>query len=182
MSRDLTRNDWIMTASGRPFWPLAPRTEDIYIEDIAHALSQLCRYTGHCRDFYSVAQHSLLVSRQVPPKDAMWGLLHDASEAYLHDIARPVKRLSELAAYREAESAVMRAVCERFGLPFGEPASVRVADRRMLRTEQRDLMPPALPGEDRFDVVPYHFHVCPFEPARARKDFLDRFRELSEVR
>ena len=74
------------------------------------------------REFYSVAQHSVIVSERVPPEHALWGLLHDASEAYLCDVARPVKRLPELAGYRDAEAAIMRAVSDRFGLWIGFPA------------------------------------------------------------
>lgn len=179
-NRDLRVHDWTMTSSGLPFWPLRPRSEDVRIEDIAHALANLCRYTGHVRSFYSVAHHSVLVSRVVPREVALWGLLHDASEAYLHDLPRPIKHLPELAAYRAAEAAVMRAVCERFGLPADEPEEVRVADRRMLRTEQRDLMPPELPGEGRDDVEPYLFTIeRPLPPVLARRAFLDRFAELT---
>jgi hypothetical protein len=84
--------DWIQTYSGRQFWPLDPRVEDVHLEDIAHALSNVCRYTGHVREFYSVAEHSVHVSWSCEPEDALWGLLHDASEAYLADMARPVKQ------------------------------------------------------------------------------------------
>jgi hypothetical protein len=178
--RDLAIPDWIMTASGLPFWPLRPRAEDVRIEDVAHALSNLCRFTGAVREFYSVAQHSVLVSCVVPVEHALWGLLHDASEAYLLDLARPVKRLPELAAYRGAEAAVMAAVCARLGLPLDEPDDVKLADRRMLRTEQRDLMPPELPGEGRGDVEPYPFLIEPWSPERARFEFLQRFRALAD--
>lgn len=73
------RSDWIATFTGGVFFPLAPRVEDVRISDIAHALSMLCRFAGHTRGFYSVAQHSVLVSRLCSQQDALWGLLHDAS-------------------------------------------------------------------------------------------------------
>ena len=82
------KGDWMQTHSGIQFWPLDPRPEDILIEDIAHALSNQCRFAGHCCFHYSVAQHSVLVSENVPAQDAMWGLLHDAGEAYLVDLPR----------------------------------------------------------------------------------------------
>src|ERR1017187_10636100 len=76
----------ITTFSGIHFWPLLPNPADIRIEDIAHALSNQCRFAGHAREFYSVAEHSVRVSQLCPPEDALWGLLHDASEAYLTDV------------------------------------------------------------------------------------------------
>ena len=77
------RGDWIQTYLGIQFWPLDPRPEEVMLFDIAHSLSNMCRFTGHCREFYSVAQHSVIVSQNVPREDAAWGLLHDASEAYM---------------------------------------------------------------------------------------------------
>ena len=78
--------DWMQTYTGERFWPLDPRIEDIHIRDISMALGKLCRYGGHTIFFYSVAEHSVLVSEYVPEEYALWGLLHDASEAYLSDI------------------------------------------------------------------------------------------------
>src|SRR5579885_2784587 len=92
----MRHGDWIQTYCGVAFYPLDPRPEEILIEDIAHALSMLCRFTGHVKRFYSVAQHCVYVSHRCDPKDALWGLLHDAAEAYLNDISRPVKSLREL--------------------------------------------------------------------------------------
>ncbi|MBF0612521.1 MAG: hypothetical protein HQL55_15470, partial [Magnetococcales bacterium] len=81
-----TPDNWIQTFTGRQFWPLAPVLEHIHVQDIAHALSLLCRFNGHCQKFYSVAEHSLHVATILPPELAGWGLLHDASEAYLADL------------------------------------------------------------------------------------------------
>src|SRR5258708_302056 len=85
------RGNWMQTYTGRAYWPADPRAEDVCIEDIAHALSLLCRYTGHCKRFYSVAEHSILISQVVPPEYAFFGLMHDAQEAYINDLARPIK-------------------------------------------------------------------------------------------
>ena len=165
-----------MTASGRPFWPLNPRPQDICIEDIAHHLSLLCRYTGATRCFYSIAQHSVLVSQACDPADALHGLLHDAAEAYLHDIPRPLKRLPAFAPYREAEARLQAMIYETFGLSPIEPPAVKLIDRRMLRTEQRDLMPPSVLDERRDDVEPYPKRIEPWRSSCAAEAlFLKQF-------
>lgn len=107
--------DWVLMPSGRPFWPIDPRADEIDIEDIAFSLSHLCRFGGHCKRFYSVAEHSVYVSRLVSPEAALWGLLHDASEAYVGDMPRPLKRM--LPEFVMMEGKVQQAVAERFSLP-----------------------------------------------------------------
>lgn len=143
---------WIQTYSGRQFFPLAPKATDVDLRDIAHALAQQCRYTGHTLRFYSVAEHSVRVSRRVgeltgnDPDACLWGLLHDASEAYLVDVPSPLKRLPEFAFYREAEKRLTAVVAERFGLTSEEPAAVRQADLELLSTERLQLLgPPPAP-------------------------------------
>jgi hypothetical protein len=133
--------DWIQTYSGGQFWPLDPRAEEVEIADIAHALSNMCRFTGHVKEFYSVAQHSVLVAELVPTEHKLWALLHDASEAYLHDLPRPLKRSQPFGAlYKGHEARLMEVICEKFGLPAEEPPCVKDADTRLLMTERRDLM------------------------------------------
>ena len=138
--------DWIQTYTGRQFWPLDPRAEDIDALDIAHALSNLCRFGGHCTQFYSVAQHSVLVSqvceRMAPevPGAVLWGLLHDASEAYLADVPRPVKPF--LAGYVELEKRVLETVANRFDLPWPIPEVVKRVDNAILVDEMEQLMAP----------------------------------------
>jgi len=83
---------FLPTCSGRRVHLLNPSPDEIAIEDIAHALSHACRFAGHVPSYYSVAQHSVLVSELLDERTALWGLLHDASEAYLHDLTRPLKR------------------------------------------------------------------------------------------
>lgn len=179
MNTDLIQNrEWIFTFSGKPFWPLNPLPQDVRIEDIAHALSMLCRYAGHVREFFSVAQHCVLVSYICGDEHAMWGLLHDASEAYLCDITKPVKHLTDLAGYREIERAVQMAVCIQFGLDLDEPPLVKAADQMVARTEQRDLinMPDGWSVGDK-PVLP--FPIVPMKPRQAERAFLERFRELT---
>lgn len=134
------RGDWMTTFTGRRFWPLDPRPEDVCLEDIAHALARQCRFAGHTREFYSVAQHSVIVSQSCDPQDALWGLLHDASEAYLSDLVRPVKHDALLDGYRTVEDAVMRSICAAFGLGREQPPSVTRADRAVLGRELRDVV------------------------------------------
>jgi len=107
---------WIQTFSGRRFYPLDPQPDHIDIIDIAHALSHLCRYVGHCKHHYSVAQHSLLVSQHVPAEHALWGLMHDAAEAYIGDISSPLKRYApEL---EDAEGRIAVLVRDKWNIPY----------------------------------------------------------------
>lgn len=175
---DTLRPGWITTYSGRKFWPLAPNPDDVDLLDIAHALSMLCRFTGHVREFYSVAQHCVLVSYAVPPADALCGLLHDAAEAYLLDLARPVKRLPELQAYRDAEARLQRVIYGVYGIHGEEPASIKQADALLLRTEQRDLT--AATEWRSFPVLPTA--IEPWPPYRARHNYLARFHQLLRIR
>lgn len=176
----------IETRSGKGFYPLEPRIQDIDIEDIAHALSNQCRFSGHTRVHYSVAEHCVRVSELLEEwgcsrEVQLWGLLHDASEAYLVDIPAPLKYQPEFAAYREAEARLMYAVCERFGLALVEPIEVRAADGVMLATEARDLMAYA-PHWSKLEHAPLEDVIRPWSHERARKAFLTRFDALIETR
>ena len=135
------KGEWMQTRAGLAYWPLDPRPEEILIDDIAHALALQCRYGGHCRSFYSVAEHSVHVSYIVPPEHALVGLLHDATEAYLVDLPRPVKLM--LPAYREIEDANWRVIAKKFRLPVSMPACVKEADAAICLAEQEALMAPA---------------------------------------
>ena len=166
---------WIQTFSGRQFWPLEPRPEDIDIRDVAHSLSMLCRFNGHCREFYSVAEHCVRVSGACPAEDALWGLLHDLAEAYFGDFPRPVKE--QFPDIARMEERLLRAAATRFGLAWPMPAPVRRFDEILLATEARDLM--GLPPADwRLEAVPLKAHIVPLSPAEAKRAFLKRFQEL----
>ena len=168
---------FIGTFSGMRFWPLEPDPEKVCIEDIAHALSCQCRFGGHSSRFYSVAEHSIRVSKLCAPEDALWGLLHDASEAYLVDLPRPLKELPEFAAYREAESRLQRVIVVSFGLSPEQPASVTEADDTMLWIEAHSLG--AIEEEAiRETRAPFEI-TAPLLPAEAERLFLDRFKELT---
>ena len=174
--------DWIQTRSGRKFFPITPDPEAIDIGDIAHALSNICRYTGHVSRFYSVAEHSVWVSMFVPAQDALAGLLHDASEAYLCDVARPVKHHPDMSGYRTAEKHLERVILERFGLPGELPKSVHEADNRMLTTEAQELMAPLHPDWKKSGALlsPYSIpgNALGWPPELAKKKFLARFYAL----
>lgn len=175
--------DWIQTYSGLVMYPLDPRVDEICIEDIAHALSNLCRFTGHTKQFYSVAEHSVRVSWECDPADALWGLLHDASEAYLADMSRPMKRSPGFGPiYAEAEARLMRVICLKFGLPPECPESVHVADNRLLMSEKRDLMHGCnKPWEDTGE--PFKQRITTFGgPQSAKWQFEKRFSEIRAAR
>jgi uncharacterized protein len=171
---------WIQTHSGRRFNPTDPNPDAIVIQDIAHALSMQCRFTGHCKKFYSVAQHSVLVSHICNEEDALWGLLHDASEAYLIDVPRPLKRSGKIQGYIEFEAQMQVAICNRFGLPHKEPPSVKKADTKLLATEARDLMSP-LHADWVQPVPPLPFTIEAWSPDKAKDMFMQRFFELTEA-
>jgi hypothetical protein len=170
---------WIQTYTGKQFFPLEPRAEDIDIIDIAHALSNLCRYGGHTAWHYSVAQHSIYVSEHCKPEHALWGLLHDASEAYLVDIPRPIKHHPSMIAYRTYEAQLERTIFEHYGLFGAPPAEIKTWDNVLLRTEQRDLMTEAPAAwEDNRVGVSKTLNISPWEPMTAERLFLERFHRL----
>ena len=137
--------NWIQTYTGKQFYPLDPKIEDIDILDIAHALSMKCRFNGHCKDFYSVAQHSIYVAEECEKrypnrKDLhLWGLLHDSGEAYLPDIPRPIKQM-DIGILRKCEKNILKLIVEKYGLGFPEPEEIKKVDNIMLATESYQLM------------------------------------------
>ncbi len=167
--------DWIQTFTGRSFWPLDPREEDVCIEDIAHALALRCRFAGHCIRFYSVAEHSVLISYAVPKSDALWGLLHDAAEAYSSDLPKPLKR--SLPQWQPLEQAIMSVISSRFGMTSVEPESVKKADYAILRDEQIALMAPCA-RDWGYTSQPLGVDIQGWSPEVAESRFYRRFLEL----
>ena len=125
-------NNFIATYSGGRFYFDDIMANDINIQDIAHALSHLCRFGGHVEKFYSVAQHSVLVSHLAPPEHALAALLHDATEAYVQDLVYPVK--VQLSQYRDLEEIVEKLICTSFCINTKHPL-IKVADTRALYAE-----------------------------------------------
>lgn len=181
MSEGSRVGDWMQTAHGRKFWPLDPRPDEVHIDDIAHALSHMCRFAGHCREFYSVAEHSVRVSWLAGDADRMLAraaLLHDAAEAYIVDVPRPLKRF--LPGYKEAEERVARAIERRFDLESGilDHPAVKHWDETLLATEARDIMGGESAGKWCLRAAPDATRIDPWTSAQARARFLERFANL----
>lgn len=165
----------MQTWSGRCYYPHDPRPEDIYIDDIAHHLSMLCRFTGAVSRFYSVAEHCFHVSKLVPQEHALVGLLHDAPEAYLNDLNRPLK--VGLPGYKRIEGVNWLAICEKFDLPIEMDPCIKEADELVYFIEQRALMPPlVLPACP--PVLP-DIGVIGWPQAFAKQRFYDRYMEIT---
>lgn len=139
---DLVASGTIRTYTGKDFHVFMPTEDQIDIIDIAHALSQLCRWGGHCNKFYSVAQHSIIAARLIEysdddPKtkmrDAFCALLHDATEAYLVDLPRPIKR--QIQQYKDTENHLYTKIAAKYNLPDPMPESVHTVDDDMLYYE-----------------------------------------------
>ena len=176
---------WICTASGRRIWPLAIDADQIALEDIAAALSRQCRFGGHCRTFYSVAQHSVHVAELLEdhgPETALSGLLHDAAETYLIDLPGPVKHAPEMAGYRLAEDRVSEAVAAAFELSYPASVLVKQADQTMMATEVRDLMPKVALEAIPAGLIARAARVKPWSPRRAHREFEEAFHRYVTLR
>lgn len=182
---------WIRTSTGNRFWPLDPRVGDVFAADIARGLSRTCRYTGQLARsdaFYSVAEHSLLVSRAAaalaasrgltPIIAARLGLLHDAAEAYVADVATPVKSSWIMAGYRAVENHLLGVILRAHWLDRVAPAYwdlIHEVDRRILSDEMTTLMRDA-------DVSsfgePLGVEILELAPEAAERQFLDEYARL----
>jgi len=178
---------YIETYTGRLFYPLNPDPDDVDLQDIAHALSMKCRYTGHTRNFYSVAEHSVLMAEWFEEQDCPWralyALLHDATEAYLPDVPRPVKL--KWGWWPEIESKVNKAIMSHFRCPHltrdrAVVADVKRADTRILLTEAVALMRSRSEsfGDWKKDYTPLPVATFCWTPVRARDAFLRAYDRL----
>lgn len=177
------RGDFMQTYTGRKFWPLDPRAEDVDIRDIAHSLALQCRYAGHCIQFYSVAEHCVHISRWLQrvcgphSQAALYGLMHDAAEAYTVDVPRPLKR--HLVGYKEAEADVMAAICDAFKMDREFPPIVHEADTRIIADELSNLR--WMSWHTKHDD-PLGVSLKYWSPVQAEIEFLAEFAELMGVR
>lgn len=187
---------FFVTFSGNRYHFLDPDPKEVTILDIAHALSLQCRYAGHSPRFYSVAEHSVLVSRAVPTEHALVGLLHDAAEAYVGDLIRPCKMTlramkgAEVRApgryaptdFDQLEANAQAAVIHRFDLPAEVPDIVRVVDQMVGQRECVDMGRPRY-GEgwsDSEEVEPADVEMLYLPPFEAEELFLARWLGLTE--
>lgn len=168
---------WIQTYSKRRINPFKVIPDAIVIQDAAHALSLICRYNGACNEFYSVAQHSVIVSYLCDQKYALHGLLHDLSEYVLGDVCSPIKRSDDFEKYREIEYRFMKAVYNRFELSGEEPENVKRADKLAFATEVASGI---LDAREDFiiDIEPAPFSIVPLSPKQSKELFLNRFFDL----
>lgn len=176
---------WMQTFSGLRFYPADPRPQDICIEDIAHHLSLMNRFTGATRYAYSVAQHAINCAIMADGEHALEALLHDATEAYIADINSPAK--SYLPDYKVMEARLYRVVANKFGFPVQTTDYVKVIDTRMLVTEAAHLMREesySWWNEDhwpeQYDLDIVNIVLDPMSPKDVEAWFLELFDELTE--
>lgn len=168
---------YVSTYLGNRFYPLEPRIDDVDIEDIAHGLAYQCRFNGQTSAFYSVAQHSLIVASLVPQELRFAALLHDAAEAYLGDMVKPLKML--LPGFSEIEDNVSRIIGERFGVDLDHNPIIKQADLVALATEKRDLMPYSVEEWTCLvGVEPMAEAILTMAPDRAKQEFMREFERM----
>ena len=168
---------YILTYSGKRFYPDFPENLEADIIDIAHALSNVCRYNGHLKSFYSVAQHSVLVSRYVRnmwPELALAALLHDASEAYLPDMPSPIK--ANLPDFKLLENKVHEQIFKQFKLKWPYPALIKEIDKRIRVDEMKYMQEwgEEIDGKEGLGIL-----ITPWGPSIAEELFLEEYATLT---
>jgi len=180
MSQDASKA-YIATFTGKKFFLLAPRMEDIDIIDIAHATAMQCRWTGHSKHHYSIAQHSWYCSFLGPEDEALERLMHDGSEAYISDMNRPLKHYTDAGtAYMKVEEPLQRMIYEAFACKTTEPPSVKIADNLMLYAEKAQIVGYKFAEAEQWSAKEEAAPIIieQWSPEYAEKKFLERFREL----
>lgn len=170
---------YIETYSGIRFYYDDIKPEMIKIYDIAHALSQICRFTGHTKEFYSVAQHSVLVcDAQTTLAEKRAGLLHDATETYVNDLPSPMKVCVNLGDYKKLENQIHAVINEKYHVNDGMTPNIKKADLAALFTEKRDVLNRPSDWGWGKDIVMFKEKIIPLQPKEAKELFLTRFAEL----
>ncbi len=170
------KTGFIRTFTGKLVSPLNLKPEDICIEDIAHHIANSCRFLGASYAFYSVAQHSVGVSRMCDKDWALEGLFHDAEEAYLPDMVRPLKYTTEMKAYRAWGKSAQTIINKALGLRTKHHPSIKEADNRMVATEGLALV---RGYENTEGYEPYISAIAPLSPRDSEAEFLARYAELT---
>ena len=174
VDQNIARSLYVATYTGRQFYPLDPQQDQVDIEDIAHGLAYQCRFNGQTRHFYSVAQHSLIVAGLVPKRFRLAALLHDAAEAYMGDMVKPLKQLFPM--FSAIEAKVMAAIGARYGIIDFEDRAIKRADLVALAMEKRDLMPNSTEAwRSLKGIVPSPMRITPLSPQEAKALFLAVF-------
>jgi uncharacterized protein len=176
--RDENRiGDWLQTYTGLKFYPMDPKSEEINIEDIAHSLGMQCRYNGHSLRFYSVAEHCVLISEYLSYDKtlSLYGLLHDAAEAYISDIPRPLK--SHINNIKEIEKKIEKEIFKTFGLDPIIPKEIYEIDNRILNDERKQVMKFTYERWN-IDPTPLGIEIFIWPPETATTRYLERFKNL----
>ncbi len=174
VDQSIAHSLFVSTYSGRQFYPLAPTPDQVDIEDIAHGLAYQCRFNGQTRYFYSVAQHSLIVADLVPKRLRLAALLHDAAEAYMGDMVKPLKQLFPM--FSDIEAKVMDAIGSRYGIGNFSDKAIKRADLVALAMEKRDLMPNSTESWASLRAITASpLRITPMSPQEAKAAFLLAF-------
>lgn len=185
------QKSFVRTYSGKSVYPFNPSKEQFCIEDIAQALSNQCRFNGHLTEFYSVAQHSVYVSRMLRGEHRLFGLLHDAAEAYISDIPTPVKRFLPAELHR-VEDNIMTHIADQFGFELSKASceAVKRADYYLLCAEARQLHPDFKNFFEAWDIGPDIMAMPPtplngidpefrpWMPKDAKRNFINEFGKI----
>ena len=183
-------NGWMQTVSGKRVFPLAPTVDAIDINDIAHALSMTCRFGGHTKFHYSVAQHSVLVSDQAwdscdgtereCAEQALIGLLHDATEAYLVDVPRPIKKV--LPEYMRLEDMMSVVIAKKFNIASLYNNLIKGIDDAILVSEWKKLISPEVPRNIlAYQTTKIDIEIDSWTQMEAKREFMTSFNDLNNI-
>lgn len=197
----MTELDWMQTFTGRHIYPLSTKPQDFVIEDIAHALSMICRFNGQSRVFYSVGEHSVLLAefceqKNYEPELSLWALMHDAAEAYLGDVIRPIKQNAMFTgesdtgswsmSFHGVESLLITRIFEALGLTehlqnMGHIQSVKMLDSRILVDESMELMGEVKDWGELQDYQPLGVSISGLPPFMVEQRFLSAYNRLLAI-